>query len=135
MKRRDFLAMTAAVTLAVPLRARAVGAPYSPEMLEAAMAANETILLDFTASWCSTCAAQGRVLAALKAENPDYAARIRFIDVDWDQWKSSALVAERNIPRRSTLVVLKGEREIARVVAQTGRAEIKALLDAALAAS
>ncbi|MFN6977528.1 MAG: thioredoxin, partial [Gemmobacter sp.] len=63
------------------------------------------------------------------------AARIRFIDVDWDQWKSSALVAERNIPRRSTLVVLKGEREIARVVAQTGRAEIKALLDTALAAS
>ena len=134
MQRRDFLILTAAVTLATPLPARAAGEPYSPEALAAAQAAGETILLDFTASWCSTCAAQARVLAALKAENPDYAARIRFIDVDWDRWGNGDLARALNIPRRSTLVAMKGDREIGRIVAQTGRAPIRALLDQALAA-
>ena len=40
-----------------------------------------------------------------------------------------------NIPRRSTLVVLKGEQELGRLVAQTGKAEIKALMDTALGAA
>lgn len=134
MLRRDFLILTTAVTLALPQSARAAGEPYSPEALAAAQAAGETILLDFTASWCSTCAAQARVLAALKAENPQYAARIRFIDVDWDRWGNGDLARALNIPRRSTLVAMKGEREIGRLVAQTGRAQIQALLDQALSA-
>ena len=133
MIRRDFLALSAAVTLALPIRAQAAGEAYSPEALAAAQAAGETILLDFKASWCSTCAAQGRVLAALKAENPAYAARIRFIDVDWDQWGQGALVRELAIPRRSTLVLMRGEAELGRLVAQTGREAIKALLDRGLA--
>jgi hypothetical protein len=39
------------------------------------------------------------------------------------------------IPRRSTLVVLRGNQELGRIVAQTGRDEIKALMDTALAAA
>ena len=42
---------------------------------------------------------------------------------------------ELNIPRRSTLVVLKGDKELGRVVAETGRDKIKALMDTALAAA
>lgn len=135
MQRRDFLLLTAAVTLAAPLSARAGGATYDPDQLDADLAAGKTVFLDFKASWCSTCAAQERVIEALKAENPDYAANVLFIDVDWDQWKDGMLVAELGIPRRSTLVVLKGETELGRIVAGTGRAEIKALMDTALAAA
>ncbi len=40
-----------------------------------------------------------------------------------------------SIPRRSTLVVLQGDKELGRIVAQTGKAEIKALVDTALAAA
>ncbi len=134
MNRREFLALTAAVTL-MPMAARADGMAYTPEALAAARAAGKPVFLDFKASWCSTCKAQGRVISALKAENPAYAAGITFIDVDWDMWKDSALVSGMNIPRRSTLVVLKGDAELGRIVAGTGRAEIKALLDMALAAA
>ena len=137
MHRRDFLMLTAAVSLApalVPTGARASGAlAYSPQVLDAARASGRPVFLDFTASWCGTCKAQARVISALKAENPAYESAITFIDVDWDTWKNDMIVAEMNIPRRSTLVVLKGDAEIGRIVAGTSRADIKALMDAALA--
>lgn len=137
MNRRDFIALTstAAVTLAFPVAARASGLPYTPELLAERLAAGETVFLDFKASWCSTCAAQGRVLAALKAENAAYAEKITFIDVDWDQFGKSSIVQDLKIPRRSTLVVLRGDKELGRIVAQTGRDEIKALMDTALLAA
>lgn len=131
MNRRDFILLTAAVSLAAPL-AQAAGTAYTPDLLEAELAAGKTVFLDFKADWCSTCKAQERVINALKAENPAYEAAISFIDVDWDQWKDSLLVSEYNVPRRSTLLVLKGDAELGRIVAGTGKAEIKALMDIAL---
>lgn len=134
MNRRDFLAMTAAVSLAMPTLAQA-GTTYSPDLLKAELASGKTVFLDFKASWCSTCKAQERVIKALQADNPDYVKNISFIDVDWDEWGKGDLVRQLNIPRRSTLVVLKGDAELGRIVAGTGKAEIKALMDAALAAA
>ena len=137
MNRRDFMLLSAAVTLAAPM-ARADEpanmAVYSPELLVAELKAGKTVFLDFNATWCSTCAAQGRAIDALRAENPGYAA-ISFINVDWDTWGGGDLVAELNIPRRSTLVVLKGNQELGRIVADTSKAAIKALMDTALAAA
>ena len=137
MNRRDFIALTSTtiVTLAMPLAVRAAGLPYTPDLLAARLAADETVFLDFKASWCSTCAAQERVLNALKAESPAYEEKITFIDVDWDEYGRSQIVQDLKIPRRSTLVVLRGDRELGRIVAQTGRAEIKALMDTALEAA
>jgi thioredoxin 1 len=135
MHRRNFLAMSASLTL-FPLAARAGEATlYTPGAAEAAMDAGKTVLLDFWASWCSTCAAQERVLAALKAENPAYEQNIAFFVVDWDQYGKGDLSKALNIPRRSTLVALKGRQELGRIVAGTSKEDIKALLDMALAAA
>lgn len=134
MDRRAFLTLTAAVTLAMPLRAHAAAAEYSPEGLAAELAAGKVVFLDFKASWCSTCAAQERVITALRKKNPAYEKAISFINVDWDTWGEGDLVKQMNIPRRSTLVVLKGNKELGRVVAETSEASIRALLDTALAA-
>jgi thioredoxin 1 len=135
MDRRNFLAMTASLTL-FPLASRAVAATmYTPGAAEAAMDAGKTVLLDFWASWCSTCAAQERVLAALKAENPAYEQNIAFFVVDWDEYGKGDLSKALNIPRRSTLVALKGRQELGRIVAGTSKEDIKALLDMALASA
>jgi thiol-disulfide isomerase/thioredoxin len=93
------------------------------------------VFLDFTATWCSTCAAQARVIEALKAETPAYEQAISFIDVDWDTYRNADLTRSLEIPRRSTLVVLKGDAELGRLVAETGASRIKALMDTALAAA
>jgi thioredoxin 1 len=135
MHRRDFLALSAGLTL-MPLAVRAGDAVrYTPGSAEAAMDAGKIVLLDFWASWCSTCAAQERVLAELKAENPEYEQKIVFFVVDWDDHGKGELSKALNIPRRSTLVALKGREELGRIVAGTSKADIKALLDAAIAAA
>jgi thioredoxin 1 len=135
MNRREFLALSASLTLA-PLAVRAGEATlYTPGAAEAAMDAGKIVLLDFWASWCTTCAAQERVLAALKAENPAYEQNIMFFVVDWDQHGKGELSRSLNIPRRSTLVALKGREELGRIVAGTAEADIRALLDLALAAA
>ena len=134
MNRREFVMLTAA-GLTVPSLAHAAPRAYTPGLVDAELAAGKTLFLDWRASWCSTCAAQQRVLAALKAENPAYEREITFIDIDWDAFKGDEITKRFNIPRRSTLVVVKGERELGRLVAQTGKDQIKALMDTALAAA
>lgn len=133
MQRR--LALAFALLLA-PLASAAQERLYhEPGLTEAAMAEGEVILLDFFAPWCSTCRAQERVLEELRAGNPAYDDAIAFITVDWDTHGDGELARSLEVPRRSTLIALEGETELGRIVAGTGRDEIKALLDAALAAA
>jgi thioredoxin 1 len=134
MQRRDFLLLTATVSL-VPALGRAAGVDYTPGLVDRELAAGKTLFVDFSASWCSTCAAQERVINALRAENPAYDQAVTFVRVDWDRHGRGDLAQRLNIPRRSTLVVLKGDEEIGRIVAGTGRAQIKDLMDAGLAAA
>ena len=131
MNRRAFLATSAAAGLAVPAL-HAASQTYTPGLVRSELAAGKTVFLDFKASWCTTCAAQERVMTALKAENPAYEAHISFIVVDWDLYRDAELTKSLNSPRRSTLVVLKGDKELGRIVAGTARADIKALMDTAL---
>jgi len=141
MNRRDFLSLSAAVTLAAPFALRpgaAQAAPmleYAPGLIEQRLAKGEVLLVDYHAVWCTTCAAQSRAIQALQAENPAYEQRVTFIRVDWDTYWNQPVTTARNVPRRSTLLVLKGDQELGRIVAGTSKAKIKALLDTALAAA
>ncbi len=137
MNRRTFCltGLSGLAALATPSFAFAAAKQYKDGLAKKRLAKGDVVFLDFKASWCATCAAQERVINALKGANPAYAKKITFIDVDWDKHGKSALVNELNIPRRSTLVVLKGDEELGRIVAGTGKAEIKALMDVALNAA
>jgi len=104
---------------------------YTPETYDAFKASGSPFMIDFYASWCSTCQAQERVINKLRAQNPAYEA-IPIIRVDWDKYGNGALVRELGIPRRSTLVIMHGEMELGRLVAQTGTAQIAELFDLAL---
>jgi thioredoxin 1 len=134
MQRRTFLALAAASPLlARPLAAEELA--YTPGLVDAQLAAGKTLFVDFYATWCTTCAAQQRILADLKAANPAYAQALTFVTVDWDTYSRDELTRRLAIPRRSTLVVLKGDAELGRIVAGTDPDEIRALLDTALAAA
>lgn len=134
MNRRDLLISAAALALA-PVAAAAFGTPYSPGLVDRELAAGRTVFVTFSADWCTTCAAQERVIDALIAENPAYGEAVSLIRVDWDAYRDAELTRRLAIPRRSTLVVLKGDEELGRIVAGTGRNQIKGLFDTALAAA
>lgn len=128
-----FRRMVAGLGVAVLMAAPALAfdaVPYTPAALAEAKAGGTPFVLDFFASWCTTCKAQERVIDGLIEENPAY-GKITYMRVDWDEEERGPLVAEMGIPRRSTLVVLKGETELGRIVAGTGKDEIAALLDLA----
>jgi thiol-disulfide isomerase/thioredoxin len=133
MNRRAFLVASAALSLLPFSLHAAEPLLYTPGSAEASMDEGKIVLLDFWASWCSTCAAQERVLADLKAENPEYDQKIVFYKVDWDAHSKGKLAKGLKIPRRSTLVLLNGREELGRIVAGTSKSEIKALLDKAFA--
>ncbi len=133
MNRRAFL-VTSAATLSLPGLAQAMTA-YTPGLVQSELQAGKTVFIDFGADWCTTCARQERVINALRDANPAYDANITFIRVDWDQYRTADLTRDLAIPRRSTLVVLKGDEEIGRIVAGTSEAQIQGLMDAALGAA
>ena len=134
MKRRTFLTTLPATVLLPQLAAALTEVPYVPGLINERLDAGETLFVDFFAPWCSTCQAQRRVIETLTAENPEYEAHITFVEVDWDTYGRSELSMSLQIPRRSTLVAIGPDRtEIGRLVAQTGRDDIKALMDQALA--
>lgn len=132
MNRRHFIATACAAILA-PVSAWAKGfVDYKPGVINKALSRGETVFVDFGASWCSTCARQERVINALRAQNPAYDAAMTFVKVDWDAYKSHSVTKSRNIPRRSTLLVLRGNKELGRIVAGTSQGQIKALMDRGL---
>lgn len=133
MNRRTFLMTTAAAAL-MPALASATQ-NYTPGLVDELLAEGKTVFIDFKTDWCTTCAAQERVIGGLKSDNPEYAENIAFVNVDWDNYANDELSIRLRIPRRSTLVVLKGEEELGRIVAGTSRSQIQALMDTALTAA
>lgn len=131
MKRRTFISM-ALGGLLLSSALNALAADYTPGLIKKELAEGKTLLVDYAAAWCSTCAAQERVLKALRKENPAYDKKISFIRVDWDAYGRHEVTSSRNIPRRSTLILLRGDKELGRIVAGTSKAQIQALLDKGL---
>ena len=133
MKRREFLALGAAVALTpLPAFANEGWINYEAGALPPLLAQGDTVLLDYSATWCSTCKAQERAMENIRAANPAYSAAITFVRVDWDTYSRAPITKDRNIPRRSTLVLLRGDQELGRIVADTRSAQIQALMDLGL---
>ena len=127
MQRRTFIAASLAAAV-VPFKAVAF-VDYAPGVIDTALADGKTVFVDFGAVWCTTCKRQERVINALRDANPAYDAAMVFVKVDWDTYRNAEVTTSRNIPRRSTLLVLRGDEELGRIVAGTQESEIKALKD------
>lgn len=134
MDRRQFLMSLSATSVAGPAFA-GMGTIYTEGMVVNALEQGDTVFIDFFAPWCSTCRVQELRVNELRAENPDYEKHLTFISVNWDDHSRSDLARRLEIPRRSTLVAIKGRRVLGRIVAQTSKRTIQQLLDKALEAA
>jgi thioredoxin 1 len=115
------LALSAAASHALEIK------PYSAAALEAAQKADRPVAVLFHADWCSTCRVQERVLGELQGE-PGLDVTVLVADYDTER----ALKRRFNVRAQSTLVVLRGERESARLVGDTARTSIRDALKSAL---
>ena len=135
MQRRDFMLLTAAVSLAAPMAFAADTNIYSPELVAAELAAGKTVVLDFTASWCISCQSQGRAIRALRDANPAYDKTITVVELDWDTYKRTDIANKYGIVNRGSLVFLHGDKVIVQTSTHSPKAELKALFDQAAAAA
>ncbi|MGE4611962.1 MAG: thioredoxin family protein [Paracoccaceae bacterium] len=133
MDRRHFLLTTTAlITLPMAAQAAEDWIDYEPGVIQALLNEGKTVMLDYSAVWCSTCKVQEKVVNDLRTENPAYNEAMVFVRVDWDIYSRNVVTTSRKIPRRSTLLVLRGREELGRIVAGTAVENIMALMDLGL---
>jgi thioredoxin 1 len=135
MKRRIFLSAVFSILIAPQVGYAKERIFYSPGLAEAAIEEGKVVFLDFWTNWCTTCAAQDRVIRELRSNNQTYNSRITFITVNWDQYSDAQISKRLKVLRRSTLIAMKGSKELGRLVAATSRKDIKELMDKALLAT
>lgn len=101
--------------------------PYTGAALADAQKAGKPVALHFHADWCPTCKAQEKSLAVLKTE-PGLDVLLLVANYDTEK----ALKTRFKVRSQSTLVVLHGDQERARLVGDTSADAIRTALKSGL---
>jgi len=88
---------------------------YDRMVFDTAVAEGDTIVLDAYASWCPTCRNQSITLT--KAATSDEFEDVVFLQIDYDTQEGA--LQKFAIERQSTIIVMQGGEEKARMVAVT----------------
>jgi thioredoxin 1 len=120
--------LTAALAVVPTLTSAGDARSYDSAAFKAAQTAGKPIVIEIHADWCTECKMQNLILNKLSGQ-PHYTAMVR-LRVDYDKQKEA--VKEFRAKKQSTLIVYRGEKEIARAVGITSEEKIRALLDGAL---
>ena len=70
-------------------------------------------------------------MSTLLESNPDY-AKVRVINVDWDEFGSAPISSELDVRRQGTLIVFNKGEEVTRAVGETSEDAIDALFKAVM---
>lgn len=101
--------------------------PLTAAQLTAVLADPGVTLIDFTAAWCGPCKQLAPILADLGRE---YAGRVRIVavDVDVEQGVAQAF----RVTAMPTMVLVRGGREVGRMVGLRNRKVVAGAMDRAL---
>ena len=128
MNRRTFISVLTGLVLMSGMSFANESIVYTPGLIKERLSAGETLFVDYSATWCSTCKRQEKILTKIRENNSAYDEKMTFVKIDWDTYKDHEVTSSRNIPRRSTLLVLRGNEEIGRIIAGTDPKEIELLM-------
>jgi thioredoxin-like negative regulator of GroEL len=98
--------------------------PFDGSAFKKAQTEGKTVVIDFHATWCPTCAAQRPVLEKLIGES-EFKNVVAFV-ADFDS--SSEIKKQMKVASQSTIVVFKGNREVARSTGVTNEDDLRTLL-------
>lgn len=130
--RRTVLGLMAGAAILVTMPALRASAadrvPFDRAAFDAALKSGKPVLIDVSATWCSTCRAQRNVLAVLM-KKPEFAAFTTFV-VDYDTGKD--VMQSFGVRDRSTLIVFRNGAEVSRLSWETSETAIAGLLSKAL---
>ena len=101
-----------------PLNAADKYTNFSLKSLEDAKANGKTIVINSYEPWCWSCRKQDKVLLDAKDEFKDV------VFLTYQQGKNKDIADFLNISVRTTIVVFKGKKEVARIIGQTSKQEI-----------
>ena len=96
---------------------------YRPDAFAAALSSHKTVLVAVHADWCTDCAVQAPILARLM-KDPAFENAVGYV-VDFD--RERRFLVDHEVRTQSTLIVFKDGVEVARSVADTNAARIRAL--------
>ena len=88
---------------------------FTTEIFEEAKASGKTIVVNSYEVWCRTCSKQTKILIQAKKEFKD------IIFLSYEQSKNKNIAQLLGIKFWTTIVVYKGNNEIARIVGQTDK--------------
>ena len=91
---------------------------FSLSSLEKAKNTGKTVVVNSYEPWCWSCRKQDKVLISAKDEFKGV------VFLTYQQGKHKDIAEALNISMRTTLVVFKGKKEVARIIGQTGKTEI-----------
>jgi len=88
---------------------------FSEEIFEKAKASGKTIVVNSYEVWCGTCSQQTKILDQAEKEFKD------IVFLSYEQSKNKNIAQLLGIKFWTTIVVYKGDNEIARIVGQTDK--------------
>jgi thioredoxin len=122
--------------VAAPAGAASYG-DFTQRAFDEAQQAGKLILLDVWASWCPTCVQQERIIRPIVAD-PKFSDLV-ILRIDFDKERArlfdklpqideKALLRRLNVQQQSTLIIYRGNKEVARSTGETDSGALREFL-------
>ena len=116
------LLVTIFLFIFLPVNAVEKKTNFSIEIFERAKASGKTVVINSYEVWCGTCGKQTKILDQAEKEFKD------IIFLSYEQSKNENIAKQLGIKFWTTIVIYKGDNEVARIVGQTNKKIIYAAI-------